>query len=69
MAEDETPQVGKVYRVEIEDCCVALHFTARLTQMDEEQSVYTFDNGVVITEWLFPGWAVPSAEVAAGSEN
>jgi hypothetical protein len=69
MDEDETPQVGKVYRVEIDDCCVALNFTAKLTSMDEEQQLYTFDNGVVITEWLFPGWRAPSAEVAVRGES
>lgn len=69
MAKDETPQVGKVYRVEIDDCCVALHFAAKLTRMDEERQQYTFDNGVVITEWLFPAWKAPSSEVAVRGES
>ncbi len=41
------PEVGRVYRVRLDDCCVQGEFFARL--MDDTDDTFAFDNGVVLT--------------------
>lgn len=47
-------RVGKLYQVDIDDCCVELHFASELTGVSDDETRFTFANGVVIDSWLFP---------------
>lgn len=49
MSEPTEPEVGKVYRVTLEDCCIGGEFQSRLTFRDEDGMV--FENGVTLHEW------------------
>lgn len=45
-------EIGKTYKVEIEDCCVWGDFTSKLIEIevdeDGEPTLYSFENGVKI---------------------
>lgn len=47
------PLVGVVYFVNLDDCCVNAHFTARLVEIQEDPEygeVLWFDNGVTLSQ-------------------
>jgi hypothetical protein len=48
------PQVGVRYKVTMSDCCIEGEFVATCTAFVEtdEDAFMTFDNGVVLTNWM-----------------
>lgn len=42
-------EVGKIYKVDLEDCCLAFKFTSKLIKISIEDEELFFENGVVIT--------------------
>ena len=46
----EEIEVGKTYKIEIDDCCAWGSFTSKLVSIDEDE-MCTFENGVVIGGW------------------
>ena len=49
-------EIGKTYRVKINDCCVKGEFTSKLisakVDVEEDETEMKFENGVVLTWWL-----------------
>lgn len=57
----DTPEIGKTYKVEANDCCVDVMFVATLNAIipryppdeegDDPYQNYIFSNGVTISKW------------------